>query len=84
MLLNGAREFNLDLKRSFVVGDSVVDMQAGNEVGATTILVQTGYGVKSAATCSKLGIPVDFVAHSIVDAVEFILDNVKGDKPQHD
>lgn len=73
MLLQGAREFNIDLRRSFVVGDSVVDVQAGNSVGATTILVQTGYGKKSLQTCNEQNIPIGFVAGSIVEAVDFIL-----------
>lgn len=72
MLLRGAREFNLDLQRCFVVGDSTVDMQAGNAVGATTILVQTGYGKKALTACREKNIPISFVAESIVEAVDFI------------
>jgi D-glycero-D-manno-heptose 1,7-bisphosphate phosphatase len=80
MLLNAAREFGIDLQRSFLIGDSVVDMQAGNAVGATTILVQTGYGPKSLATCREQNIPVAFVADSIVEGVDRILDLLKGEK----
>lgn len=76
MLLDAAREFPIDLRRSFVVGDSVVDMQAGNAVGARTILVQTGYGPASVRTCKEQNVPVDFVAKSIIEATEFILQNV--------
>lgn len=84
MLQQGAREFNIDLRRAFVVGDSVVDMQAGNAVGATTILVQTGYGKESLLTCSEQNIAINFVADSIVDAVEIILQTVKGDTTHND
>jgi D-glycero-D-manno-heptose 1,7-bisphosphate phosphatase len=76
MLLQGAREFNLDLQRSFVVGDSTVDMQAGNLAGATTILVQTGYGKKSLLDCREKNIPIGFVVDSIVEAAELILEKV--------
>lgn len=76
MLLKGAEEFQLDLRNCFVVGDSVVDMQAGNAVGATTILVQTGYGTKALATCAEQQIPIAFVAESVVDAIDFIVDHV--------
>jgi D-glycero-D-manno-heptose 1,7-bisphosphate phosphatase len=79
MMLRGAREFNLDLRRSFVVGDSTVDMQAGNAVGATTILVQTGYGVKALAECNEKKIPIARVADSIVEAVTIVLETCKGD-----
>ncbi len=78
MLLQGALEFNLDLQRSYVVGDSTVDMQAGNAVGATTILVQTGYGKKSLLDCKEKNIPITFVAKSVVEAVDFVLERLKG------
>ena len=77
MLLKGAQEFNLDLQRCFVVGDSVVDIQAGNAVAATTILVQTGYGKQSLVTCNEQHIPVGHVAASIKEATEFILHKMK-------
>jgi D-glycero-D-manno-heptose 1,7-bisphosphate phosphatase len=77
MLVQGANEFHLDLHRCFVVGDSVVDMQAGNAVGATTILVQTGYGKQSLQTCREQNIPVAHVAPSVVEAIDFILDLVR-------
>ena len=77
MLRQGAKEFGLELHRCFVVGDSVVDIQAGNAVGTKTILVQTGYGAKSLQTCREKNIPVDFVAASVVEAVEFIFDHGK-------
>lgn len=79
MLVRGAQEFNLDLQRCFVIGDSTVDMQAGNAVGAKTILVQTGYGPTSWADCKQNNIPIGFVALSVVEAVEFILEECKGD-----
>ena len=78
MLQQGAREFNIALRRSFVVGDSAVDMQAGNAVDAATILVQTGYGRKSLQTCNEQNIPISFVANSIVEAVDFIIEQVEG------
>lgn len=77
MLLKGAEEFRLDLTKCYLVGDSVVDIQAGNAVGATTVLVQTGYGKKSLQTCTEQNIPIGFVAASVVEAVDFILDHVQ-------
>jgi D-glycero-D-manno-heptose 1,7-bisphosphate phosphatase len=43
-----ADEFRADLSRSFMVGDKDCDIQLGKGVGATTILVRTGYGAKMA------------------------------------
>ncbi len=44
MLLAGARDHDLDLKQSYVVGDKAADVGAALAVGAAPILVATGYG----------------------------------------
>lgn len=44
MLLDAARELDLDLSRSFMVGDREGDILAGNRAGCRSILVLTGYG----------------------------------------
>lgn len=46
MLQRAAREHNLDLSQSFIVGDSTQDIQAGIRAGVHTILVQTGHAGK--------------------------------------
>ena len=42
MLLKGQKEFNLNLSFSFVIGDRLTDVYAGNSVGCQTILLATG------------------------------------------
>lgn len=42
MLLEAAGDFRLDLAESFVIGDKTSDIAAGEAVGCTTILVNTG------------------------------------------
>lgn len=42
LLLDAARDHGYDLSRSFFVGDSVRDLQAGSAAGATSLLVMTG------------------------------------------
>jgi D-glycero-D-manno-heptose 1,7-bisphosphate phosphatase len=44
MILRAAREHDIDLSGSYVVGDSVVDIEAGASAGVPGILVKTGYG----------------------------------------
>jgi D-glycero-D-manno-heptose 1,7-bisphosphate phosphatase len=73
MLLKGAREFNVDLSRSFVVGDRDVDIQVGKAVGACAILVLTGYGQKTREEIAGTDIVPDFVASDLADAVMHIL-----------
>lgn len=49
MLEQAVAEIGLDTKASFVVGDNWVDIELGRRVGATTLLVHTGYGAQIAA-----------------------------------
>jgi D-glycero-D-manno-heptose 1,7-bisphosphate phosphatase len=79
MLKWGEEEFGLDLARSFVVGDSVVDIQAGNAVGARTVLVRTGYGEASMEQCKMHNVPVGYVANSITEAVDHIMRTLDGE-----
>lgn len=45
MLLKGAAEFGLDLKRSWVVGDKISDTGFARNAGARSAMVLTGYGL---------------------------------------
>ena len=44
MLLQAAADLDLDLDRSFMIGDKLVDLEAGKAAGCRTLLVRTGYG----------------------------------------
>jgi D-glycero-D-manno-heptose 1,7-bisphosphate phosphatase len=44
MAEKAALEHNLDLRRSVVIGDSMVDYNLGRVIGARSVLVRTGYG----------------------------------------
>ncbi len=46
MLLTAAREWNIDLARSWMVGDKPSDAEAGIAAGCRAILVQTGHGTE--------------------------------------
>ncbi|MBP1654886.1 MAG: histidinol-phosphate phosphatase family protein [Bacteroidetes bacterium] len=73
MLERGIGEMDIDPRRSFVVGDRIVDVQAGRALGATTILVLTGYGRTALEECRSRGVVPDQTAPSIVEAVEYIV-----------
>jgi len=45
MLLQGARERGIDLPRSYMVGDSAVDVGAGKAAGVRTVRVDTTFGL---------------------------------------
>jgi D-glycero-D-manno-heptose 1,7-bisphosphate phosphatase len=44
MLLQAARELDIDLAASFMIGDKLADVEAGLKAGCTPLLVLTGYG----------------------------------------
>ena len=66
LLLEAAREWSLDLRRSFMVGDRWRDVSAGRAAGCTTVLVGDGYG-------EAFPDAPDLVAASVVDASAMIL-----------
>ncbi len=49
MLRHAAEHYNIDLKRSWMVGDKMSDIQAGHDAGCKTILVRTGQKDKADA-----------------------------------
>jgi D-glycero-D-manno-heptose 1,7-bisphosphate phosphatase len=44
MLLQAAAEHGIDLRRSYMVGDKLADVEAGQAAGCQPLLVLTGYG----------------------------------------
>ncbi len=47
MLLRAARDHGVDVSRTYFIGDSLTDIEAGHSAGASTILVLTGHGRES-------------------------------------
>jgi D-glycero-D-manno-heptose 1,7-bisphosphate phosphatase len=73
MLLHAARELDLDLSRSYSVGDSVRDLEAGRRVGCRTVLVLTGSGRRTEAHWAHDWRP-DHTAADLRAAVTWILE----------
>ncbi|MCK6604437.1 MAG: HAD family hydrolase [Ignavibacteriaceae bacterium] len=46
MIERAAKEFDIDLSRSFMIGDSKSDIECGKNAGLRTILVKTGNGIE--------------------------------------
>lgn len=49
MILHAANEHNIDLQKSYVVGDKWSDIEAGKNAGSQVILVLTGHGTEEAS-----------------------------------
>jgi histidinol-phosphate phosphatase family protein len=69
LLEQAAREFQADLTQAFVIGDKAIDIETGRRVGATTLLVRTGYGAEVAA---QGGAGADYVVDDLAEAAAVI------------
>ena len=69
-----ARRFHADLSRSFVIGDQPSDIEFGRRVGATTILVGTGYGVHRPGT---MAVSPDYHADDLGHAARLVEELVR-------
>jgi D-glycero-D-manno-heptose 1,7-bisphosphate phosphatase len=66
MLLEAARDLDLDLARSYMVGDRWKDIEAGERAGTTTILIENEYPEKKPGNAAaRVG--------SLREAAEWIL-----------
>jgi heptosyltransferase-2 len=65
LLLEARVDYNIDLKKSFVVGDKDIDMLLAKSVGAIGIHVRTGQESASPSA--------DYVVENIGEAVDLIL-----------
>jgi D-glycero-D-manno-heptose 1,7-bisphosphate phosphatase len=82
MLHRAASALQLDLRRSYVIGDKTIDVQTGKAVGAAAILVLTGFGKDSQDECEALGLRPDYVAPTVAEAVRFIVTKI-GEQNSH-
>ena len=84
MLKFAAQDLNLDLERSFIIGDKMDDILTGYRVGCETILVLTGKGrdeleayTKPNKQLPKNWIKLDYIASDLSEAVLIILKRVQ-------
>jgi len=76
MLIKASEQLNIDLKNSWMVGDSSRDIAAGQAAGCRTIRLQprdTGKPFNNQADSH----PADFVARNLVEAAKIILNSHK-------
>jgi D-glycero-D-manno-heptose 1,7-bisphosphate phosphatase len=68
MILRAAREHEIDLSRSFLIGDKEIDVECGRNAGVRTIRVQTGLQPDTTGSIA------DWIASDFTDAAKIILD----------
>jgi D,D-heptose 1,7-bisphosphate phosphatase len=76
-----AKEYNIDKARSWMIGDKLLDIEAGKAFGVQTVLVATGYGSKEKelADAGDGDVTYDLFAKTLMDAATMIVgrDEVK-------
>jgi len=72
LLLKASKEHNIDLNRSYMVGDKLTDIEAGKRAGCKTILVKTGYGKEEIIKINTDNCP-DFITDNLYEAAKIII-----------
>jgi D-glycero-D-manno-heptose 1,7-bisphosphate phosphatase len=79
LIFEAAKDFQIDLTRSYFVGDTPSDVICGFSAGLKTILVKTGYGTESFSILQKQNIIPTFVAENLPQACSFIIKDFSGE-----
>src|SRR5437867_7261000 len=69
MILRAAREHQIDLSRSFLIGDKEIDAECGRNAGVRAIRVKTG------PQCDTTDSTADWIAVDLIEAAKIILDH---------
>jgi histidinol phosphatase-like enzyme len=73
MILQAAKDFNVDLSESYMVGDDLIDIEAGKNAGCRTALVLTGKGCMAREKLPKKNIQPDIISENILTAIKTII-----------
>ncbi len=75
MLLQAAKEYDIDLQKSFMIGDKLADIEAGQRAGCQVLLVLTGYGklvasepeISSVEKCRDLDCATSLILDQLIE-----------------
>ena len=70
------KEFNIDLKKSWVIGDHPSDIEMGINSGCRAVYLLTGHGKKHFEDLEKKDIKPNFIAENFFHATKFIMNNI--------
>ena len=78
MIFDAARDFNIDINSSYLIGDSDLDINAALNAGLKSILVKTGNGAESISILQNGNIFPSFVAENLTEACNIIIKDSSG------
>jgi histidinol-phosphate phosphatase family protein len=73
MIQKAVADLNIDLKQSWLIGDTTTDLQTAKNAGLKSILVRTGAGGRD----KKFSALPDFTVDNLLDAVRLLLAQTK-------
>jgi D-glycero-D-manno-heptose 1,7-bisphosphate phosphatase len=74
-ITDASREFDINIKKSWMIGDHPPDVEIGKRAGTRTIFMLTGHGKQHVDDLKKLDLEPDFIAKGFEEAADFILKN---------
>ena len=72
-------DHQIDISKSYFVGDTAADIICGFNAGLKTVLVKTGYGTESISILQKQNKIPTFVAENLEQACRFIIKDFSGE-----
>jgi len=79
MVLKAAKDLNVELSKSYFIGDSVADIECAHNASLKAILVKTGNGRESLSILHEENKIPNFVAENLYEAGNFILNDIYGE-----
>ncbi|HOT76415.1 MAG TPA: HAD family hydrolase [Candidatus Wallbacteria bacterium] len=77
MILKAKDEFDIDLKRSYMIGDKISDVEFGQKLGLKSVMVMTGYGIgEYEHQRQDWKTTPDFMAEDLLGAVKWIIEDL--------
>lgn len=83
MIEQAAADLDLDVARSFVVGDKWLDIGLANQAGARGILVRTGYGAET-ADAPPPDVQAERVVATLGEAADYIIRTLETQPSRHE
>ncbi|UCH64908.1 MAG: HAD family hydrolase [Ignavibacterium sp.] len=79
MVLKAAKDFKIELSKSYFIGDSISDIECGLNASVKTILVKTGKGRESLSILHNENKMPNFIAENFYEAGNFIINDLYGE-----
>ena len=79
MIFKAVAEHDIDLSRSYFIGDSTSDIECGLNAGIQTILILSGYGRETLFSLQKQNKIPTFVADNFLEAGNIIINDLNGE-----